>query len=92
MKAPVDVSNGATVPLEGGVLTRRTSGSFSTSVQVTVPPTATFLAVARDRSWQTGASFTALTVIDIVAVLELSLPSLARNVKLSEPLKFASGL
>ena len=66
--------------------------SFSTSVQVTVPPTATFLAVASDRSWQTGASFTALTVIDIVAVLELSLPSLARNVKLSEPLKFASGL
>jgi hypothetical protein len=33
-----------------------------------------------------GASFTAVTVIETVAVFESRAPSLARNVKLSEPL------
>ena len=41
---------------------------------------------------QTGASLTALTVIVMVTVVELAVPSLARKVKLSAPLKFASGL
>ena len=41
---------------------------------------------------QTGASLTEVTVIDRVTVFELAEPSLARNVKLSEPLKFASGV
>ena len=39
----------------------------------------------------TGASFTGFTVIDTVAVFEFKLPSLARKVKLSLPLKFAFG-
>ena len=34
----------------------------------------------------TGASLTAVTVIDIATGVEFALPSLARNVKLSEPL------
>ena len=56
MNSPLEVSNGVTVPLEGGVPIRRSSGSFSMSVQETVPPTGTFFAVARDRFSQTGAS------------------------------------
>ena len=35
---------------------------------------------------QTGASLTAVTVIDIATGVEGALPSVARNVKLSEPL------
>ena len=41
---------------------------------------------------QTGASFVPLTVIAIVAVFESTVPSLARNVKLSAPLKSGSGV
>jgi hypothetical protein len=39
-----------------------------------------------------GASFTAVTVIDTVAAAEFARPSFARNVKLSEPKKFALGV
>ncbi len=40
----------------------------------------------------TGASFTGLTVMLTVAVFEVSVPSLAVNVKLSLPLKSGSGV
>ena len=43
-------------------------------------------------SAQTGASLTAVTVIDIATAVEFTLPSLARNVKLSEPWKLGLGL
>ena len=92
MKSPVEVSKGLTVPLSGGFPIRRTSVSPSTSEHVTVPSTGEFTAVVSGRSWHTGASLTEVTVIDIVAALESRSPSLARNVKLSEPWKSASGL
>ena len=45
-----------------------------------------------ERSANTGASFTACTVTDIVASTEDRFPSLALKVKLSTSLKFASGV
>ena len=45
-----------------------------------------FLSPMLASSAHTGASFTAGIVSDIVTVLEFNVPSLARNVKLSEPL------
>ena len=42
-------------------------------------------------SAQSGASLTESTVIDIVSAVEFALPSLARNVKLSDPWKSGLG-
>ena len=42
-------------------------------------------------AFSVGASFTALTVMEMVAAAELVRPSLTRNVKLSLPKKFVLG-
>ena len=48
--------------------------------------------VVADLATTTGASFTAATEIDIVAVFEFTVPSLTRKVNESEPLEFAAGV
>ena len=84
--AGVRVERGHVAAVRSGVPTRSVRVSFSGSVQVTVPSTGTFLSVDSVRPEHTGLSLTGSTVIDMVAVLELTVPSLARNVKLSGPL------
>ena len=60
--------------------------SPSASVQVIVPVWSASSLPELESAEQTGASLTGSTVIDMVTVLELTVPSLARNVKLSGPL------
>ena len=80
------------VPLAGGVATAYVKVAPSTSVPAKVrlvepsSATVTVWAVA------TGASFTALTVIETVAAAEPTVPSFTVNVKLSLPAKFSFGV
>ena len=48
--------------------------------------------VVADWALATGASLTALTVIETVAAVEFSRPSLTRNVNASVPLKLRFGV
>ncbi len=66
--------------------------SPSASVQVIVPAWSASSLPELVSAEQTGASLTEVTVIDRVTVFELAEPSLARNVKLSEPWKSGSGM
>ncbi len=60
--------------------------SPSMSAQPSVPVWSVSSAPELESAAHVGASLTALTVIDIVAVLESRAPSFALNVKLSGPL------
>ncbi|MNI59297.1 hypothetical protein D3C73_1144540 [compost metagenome] len=70
----------------------KVNASPSTSVAVTVPLTVTSSLVVLASLLATGASFTGVTVMVIVAVDSPPFPSLAFTVKLSVPLKFALGV
>src|SRR5207244_4340129 len=65
---------------------------LSTSVAARVPVAVMPCGVARVPFVATGASFTAVMLIEIVATFESTIPSLALNVKLAEPLKFGAGV
>ena len=60
--------------------------SPSTSLAVSVMGFAVSSAVVTDCALATGASFTAVTVMLMVAAAESTVPSFALNVKLSGPL------
>ena len=68
------------------------SGSDSGSVPVSVIGRAVSSAVETDCAVAVGASLPVVTVIKIVAAALVSVASLAVNVKLSAPLKFAAGV
>ena len=65
--------------------------SPSASVQARLPDWPAPSAPELVSSAQSGASLTESTVIDIVSAVEFTLPSLARNVKLSDPWKSGLG-
>ena len=80
------------VPLLGCVTTANVSGSDSGSVPVSVIDTGVSSAVDTDCGVAVGASLPGFTVMETVAGALVSKPSLAVNVKLSAPLKLASGV
>ena len=80
------------VPSAGSPTFAYVRSSSSASVHARVPVWSASSAPELVSAAQTGASLTPVTVIDIVIVLEFTVPSLARNVKLSVPWKSGSGL
>ena len=80
------------VPLLGCVTTVNVSGSDSGSLPVSVIGRAVSSAVETDCAVAVGASLPGFTVMEIVAAALVSDASLAVNVKLSDPLKFRSGV
>ena len=76
----------------GWLATVNDSASPSTSEADRVTPTATSRGVETDTDAATGASLTAETLIDTVAMFESTVPSLALNVNESGPLKLALGV
>ena len=80
------------VPFAGCVTTVNVSGSDSGSVPLSVIGSAVSSAVDTDCAVAVGASLPGFTVMEIVAAALGSDASLAVNVKLSAPLKFASGV
>ena len=92
MKLPSEFTT--TVPCDGCVfpVTDRVSPSTSVSFVSTFPDTGVSSSVWAVSSLATGASFTGFTVIVTVAAFEFSSPSVATYVKVSVPLKFASGV
>ena len=73
-------------PCAGPLTKVKVRASPSTSVALTWPPTDESSAVSAEPSLATGASLTAVTVIETVATLLSAVPSLALKVKLSDPL------
>jgi len=95
LRSGVYVRFGATplnVPFAGCVTTVNVSGSDSGSVPVSVIGNAVSSAVETDCAVAVGASLPGFTVMEIVAAELVRDASLAVNVKLSAPLKFASGV
>ena len=74
------------VPWAGPATTVYVRVGLSTSVATSVPVAGVSSAVVRVPSCATGASLTAVTVMETVATFESSEPSLAWKVKLSVPL------
>ena len=74
------------VPCAGPVTIVNVSGEPSRSVAVSVIALAVSSSVVTAWPPATGASLTAVIVIDTVATFESRLPSFALNVKLSAPL------
>jgi len=66
--------------------------ALSTSLATSIPVAGVFCGVLNAPATATGASFTGVTVIEIVATFEFKLPSLALKVKLAGPLKFGAGV
>ena len=81
-----------TVPLLGLATFEKVSEVESTSVAVNVPFLTASSLVEIDTAVATGASLTAVTVMETVTVAESNAPSLALKVKESLPLKLALGV
>jgi hypothetical protein len=67
-------------------------GIPSGSLPVKVMATAVARSVVTDCASATGGSFTGVTVMETVALVDVKPPSLTVNWKLSEPLKFKFGV
>jgi hypothetical protein len=74
------------VPCVGAVTTAKVKAPLSMSVPDSVITAAVSSAVVTLCALDTGTSLTAVTVIETVAAVEVRLPSLTVNVKLSAPL------